>query len=78
MTVIHTTTVIDGVEYDYAYSDAGQYVCRDGQQWTEAVDPLNSGRRYTEGDPIPSEERTEDSEILDILLGGGHDQQAAG
>ena len=73
MTVIHTTATLDGVEYDYAYSDAGRYVCRNGARYTEAYDPLNSGRTYTEGDPIPPDERTEESEILDILLGGSDD-----
>lgn len=70
--VIETTIEIDGVTYDYHYSDSNRYVCRDGQQWEEAVDPLGSGRTYTEGDPIDVDE-DETQAVLDILLGGSDD-----
>ena len=70
--VIYETRTIDGVEYDYAYSDSGRYLVRGDQKWEEAYNPLNSGRTYTEGDPIPESEG-EAEEILDILLGGQDD-----
>lgn len=55
--IVKTTKEINGVEYDYTYSDAGMMIERDGAIYSEAVDPLNSGREYTETDiPIETEE----------------------
>ena len=63
MSVVYTTTVIGGSEYDYAYSDQGRYVVRDGIPYDVAIDPLGSNRKYTEGDLIPTEEATEQDYI---------------
>ena len=53
------------------YSDSSRYVVRDGVSYTEACDPAEYGRTYTEGALIPADEReAEAAEILDILLGG--------
>lgn len=60
---------INGREFTHTFSDAGYYVTRDGQNYIEAYDPINSGRTYTEGGPIPEENHTAE-EILTILLGG--------
>ena len=68
--VIQTTRTLNGIEYDYTYSNAGRYIVRDGESYGEAYDPLNSGRVYTEGDVIGAEES---DEVLDILLGGAVD-----
>jgi hypothetical protein len=58
--IVKTTKVINGVEYDYTYSDAGMMIERDGAMYSEAVDPLGSGREYTETDiPIETEEAEE-------------------
>ena len=46
--IIQTTKEINGVVYDYAYSDSGYMIERDGVRYSEAVDPLDSGRVYTE------------------------------
>ena len=70
--VIYETRTLNGVEYDYAYSDARRYLIRDGRQYETVYNPLGSGRTYTEGDLIPSEEG-EAQAILDILLGGADD-----
>ena len=60
------------------YSDANRMIQRDGTGniYSEAVDPLNSGRTYTETDtPIEQTEDDrvaqleEDSKALKILLG---------
>ena len=48
--IIQTTKEINGVVYDYAYSDSGFMVERDGVRYSEAVDPIDSGRLYTETD----------------------------
>ena len=56
--VIQTTKEVGGVVYDYAYSDAGMMIERDGVQYSEAVDPAELGRTYIETD-IPISEETE-------------------
>ena len=50
--IIQTTKVINGVIYDYTYSDSGYMIERDGVRYSEAVDPLDSGRTYTETDEL--------------------------
>ena len=51
--IIQTTKEINGVMYDYAYSDSGYMIERDGVRYSEAVDPLDSNRVYTEtNEPI--------------------------
>lgn len=60
--IVKTTKTINDIEYDYTYSDAGMMIERNGARYSEAVDPLNSGRKYTETDePIATvtEEATE-------------------
>lgn len=54
------------------YSDSGHYVVRDGISYSEACDPAEFGRTYTEGDLMPDEERTDiqdKAEAYDILTG---------
>lgn len=54
--IVKTTKEINGVVYDYTYSDAGMMIERNGAMYSEALDPLNSGREYTETDvPIESD-----------------------
>jgi hypothetical protein len=60
--IVKTTKEINDIEYDYTYSDAGMMIARNGARYSEAIDPLNSGRVYTETDePIATvtEEATE-------------------
>ena len=55
------------------YSDSGHYIQRDGVRYTEAIDPADSGRTYTETDvPIAGTAMTETEEkaaAYDILTG---------
>ena len=71
--IIQTTKEINGVVYDYAYSDSGYMIERDGARYSEAVDPLDSGRLYTETDePIKvgtKEETVEDYKAALQILG---------
>ena len=71
--IIQTTKEINGVVYDYAYSDSGYMIERDGARYSEAVDPLDSGRLYTETDePISvgtKEETVEDYKAALQILG---------
>lgn len=59
--IIQTTKEINGVIYNYTYSDSGYMIERDGAQYSEAIDPLNSGRLYEETTiPLEDEEATID------------------
>ena len=64
---------IRGQEYLHNYSDAGYMVERDGVMYSDAVDPINSGRVYTETDtPIEHEEPDETAAYAEagrILMG---------
>ena len=71
--IIQTTKEINGVVYDYAYSDSGYMIERDGARYSEAVDPLDSGRLYTETDELikvgTKEETVEDYKAALQILG---------
>ena len=71
--IIQTTKEINGVLYDYAYSDSGYMIERDGVRYSEAVDPLDSGRVYTETDEQinvgTNEETVEDYKAALQILG---------
>ena len=61
--IVKTTQRINGVVYDYTYSDSGFMIERDGVRYSKAVDPIDSGRVYTETDEpveIETREATED------------------
>lgn len=49
-------TRADGVVLNRTYSDGGYMIERDGVRYSEAIDPAELGRTYTETDqPIESE-----------------------
>lgn len=64
---------VNGRDFIRTYSDAGRYVVRDGVSYSEACDPAEFGRVYTEGDLMPEDERTDrieaKAEAYDILMG---------
>lgn len=62
---------INEQEFIRTYSDDNRYVVRDGISYSEAVDPAEFNRVYTEGDVMPDEETTEEDyvEIGKILMG---------
>lgn len=67
--IIQTTKEINGVVYAYTYSDSGYMIERDGVRYSEAVDPLDSGRLYTETDkPIDVSTREETVENYKAAL----------
>lgn len=45
----------DGVVLNRTYSDAGMMVERDGVRYSEAIDPAELNRQYTETDELISE-----------------------
>lgn len=62
---------VNGRDFIRTYSDANRYVVRDGVSYSEACDPAEFGREYTEGELMPPEEiEAEAEEILNILTGG--------
>ena len=71
--IVQTTKEINGVIFTYTYSDSGNMIERDGVRYSEAVDPLDSGRLYTETDePIDvgtREETVEDYKAALKILG---------
>ena len=74
--IVQVKKEINGVMYDYTYSDSGYMIERDGVRYSEAVDPIDSGRVYTETEELIEAEGSEEEqdisaeEALDILLGG--------
>lgn len=65
--IITETYMLNGREFTRTYSDENRYVVRDGIEYSEANDPSEFGRTYTEGDVM--EENTEAEEIVNILTG---------
>lgn len=66
---------IDGRDFIRTVSNSGRYVVRDGVSYSEACDPAEFGRTYTEGDLMPDDERdmeelADKAEAYDILVGG--------
>lgn len=59
---------INGRAFTKTYSDANRYVVRDDIEYSEAIDPSEFNRQYTEGREIETSE-SDASEILDIITG---------
>lgn len=72
--IITEKVTIRNRDFIRTYSDSNRYVVRDGVSYSEAIDPLDSGRVYTEGDVMPNDE-PDMSEVeakakaYDILVG---------
>ena len=59
---------INGRAFIRSYSDT-HYIMRDGVEYEEAIDPIDSGRGYTESEtPLPE---LSAEEALDIIVNGG-------
>lgn len=71
--IVQTTKEINGVIFTYTYSDSGFMIQRDGVRYSEAVDPIDSGRLYTETDESigigTREETVEDYKAALQILG---------
>lgn len=65
--IISETVKIDDKSYTKTYSDAGFYIERAGVHYAEAIDPLGSGREYTETDIlIDTESETTEEKLKKI------------
>lgn len=60
--IVQVTKEINGVEYMYTYSDSGMKIVRDGVEYDEAIDPIDSNRTYTESETPRAEAETEATE----------------
>lgn len=62
---------VNGRDFIRTYSDSGRYVVRDGVEYSEACDPAEFGRTYTEGELMPIDESAleDKAEAYDILMG---------
>lgn len=61
---------VNGRDFVRTYSDDSRFVVGGDPygEYTEACDPAEYGRTYTEGEYMPDDSNSD--EILDILLGG--------
>lgn len=71
MAIVTETFYINETEFTKTYSDAHRYVVRDGVSYSEACDPAEFGRTYTEGELMPLDEMDikDKAEAYDILMG---------
>lgn len=69
--IVQTHFDVDGRDFIRTVSDAGRYVVRDGVSYSEACDPAEYGRQYTEGEVMPADESelADKAEAYDILMG---------
>lgn len=72
--IVKENIEIGGKDFVKQYSDGGFYIERDGEKYSEAIDPADIPREYTETDePIsPTEEPDETklkSDAFDYLTG---------
>lgn len=72
--IVTEIVAINGKAFVRTYSDSGYMVERDGICYSEAIDPAEYGRTYTETDErIPYDDMTETEQkaaAYDILTGG--------
>lgn len=61
------TVIINGKEYTRTWSDLGVMIERDGALYEEAVDPVDSGREYTETDVPVEDAEAEEADYLAAL-----------
>lgn len=80
--IVSKETELNGTTYTVTYSDEGYYIERNGEIYCEAVDPIGSGRTYTETtDLIDPEVDKEEATAADYIaalkeLGVSVDEEA--
>lgn len=69
--IVTENMTINGKAFVRTYSDSGYMVARDGVEYSEAIDPAELGRAYTETTtPIEGMDETEEKALAyDILTG---------
>lgn len=61
---------VNGRQLVRTYSDTGRKIQRDGVIYDEAIDPIDSGRTYTEASEGAGTTEISAEEALDIIIGG--------
>ena len=69
MAIKTETFYIGESEFTRTYSDANRYVVRDGIAYSEACDPAEFHRIYTEGELLPEPDDEDYAEAGRILMG---------
>lgn len=46
--IVREIITINGKDFLHTYSDSGMLIERDGVMYSDAIDPIESGRTYTE------------------------------
>lgn len=65
--IISETIKLNDTNFTKTYSDAGYYIERNGVNYVEAIDPLGSGREYTETDIlIETESATTEEQLRQV------------
>ena len=71
--IVTEDMTINGKAFVKTYSDAGYMVERDGVRYSEAIDPAEFNRQYTETDELVESDETTETEqkarAYDILTG---------
>lgn len=69
--IVHEHFVVNGRDFIRTTSDSGRYVVRDGVEYSEACDPAEFERTYTEGELMPLDESAieDKAQAYDILMG---------
>lgn len=65
--IVQEHFTVNGRDIIRTTSDDDRYVVRDGVSYSEACDPAELNRQYTEGDPM---EDISPEEAMEILMGG--------
>lgn len=67
--IVTENLTINGRAFVRTFSNAGYMVERDGVRYSEAIDPADSGRRYTETDELIEVDDSEYAAAGKILMG---------
>lgn len=69
--IVTENLTINGKPFVKTYSGSGYMVARDGLEYSEAIDPAEFGRAYTETTtPIEVKDETEEKALAyDIIMG---------
>ena len=72
--IVTEQLIINDRQFTKTYSDSGYMIERDGAQYSEAIDPAEFGRTYTETDiPIEGEGDLTVTDALEMLSEMGVD-----
>ena len=65
--IITETVTIDGKDFIHTYSDNGHTIRRDGIEYAEALDPVDTNRTYEETDTLAIETPDDETELMALV-----------